>query len=56
MGGGGGRSRDGKVEAVLTCQGDIDDPDFPERCQRMFDRLSKVLNNGEFGMKDLLQY
>merc|ERR1711988_1918493 len=34
-----------RVEAVLTCQGDIDDPDFPYRCQKMFDRLSNVLDN-----------
>ena len=44
---GGGLPQDGQVQAVLTCQGDIEDPDFPERCQRMFDRLSQVLENGE---------
>ena len=28
-------------------QGDIDDPDFPDRCQKMFDRLSHVLDNSK---------
>jgi len=42
-----GQARDGVVEAVLTCQGDIDDPDFPDRCQKMFNRLSHVLDNKE---------
>jgi len=32
-------------QAVLTCQGDIDDPDFPHKCQHIFDKLSKVLDN-----------
>ena len=48
MGAGGQEDGDGVVEAVLTCQGDIDDPDFPDRCQKMFDRLSQVLNNSEY--------
>ena len=43
----GGQSQDGKIQAVLTCQGDIEDPEFPERCQKMFDKLSQVLQNGE---------
>ena len=38
----------GKIEAVLTCQGDIDDPDFPHRCQAIFDKLSKVLDNRKY--------
>ena len=29
-------------------QGDIDDPDFPDRCQKMFNRLSHVLDNSEY--------
>ena len=48
MDAGGQEDGDGVVEAVLTCQGDIDDPDFPARCQKMFDRLSQVLNNSEY--------
>ena len=43
----GGESRDGRVQAVLTCSGDIDDPEFPEKCQKMFDRLSQVLHNSK---------
>eukprot|EP00092_Neocalanus_flemingeri_P003325 GFUD01003562.1.p1 GENE.GFUD01003562.1~~GFUD01003562.1.p1 ORF type:complete len:1769 (+),score=395.07 GFUD01003562.1:157-5463(+) len=43
----GGQSQDGKIQAVLTCQGDIEDPEFPERCQKMFDKLSQVLQNDE---------
>eukprot|EP00090_Calanus_glacialis_P004829 TRINITY_DN13613_c0_g1_i3.p1 TRINITY_DN13613_c0_g1~~TRINITY_DN13613_c0_g1_i3.p1 ORF type:complete len:1754 (+),score=367.34 TRINITY_DN13613_c0_g1_i3:202-5463(+) len=43
----GGQSQDGKIQAVLTCQGDIEDPQFPERCQKMFDKLSQVLQNDE---------
>ena len=42
----GGQSQDGKIRAVLTCEGDIEDPEFPERCQKMFDKLSQVLQNG----------
>lgn len=29
-------------------QGDIDDPDFPDRCQKMFNRLSHVLDNSKY--------
>jgi len=43
----GGQSQDGRIQAVLTCQGDIEDPEFPERCQKMFDKLSQVLQNDE---------
>jgi len=43
----GGQSQDGKIRAVLTCEGDIEDPEFPERCQKMFDKLSQVLQNDE---------
>ena len=43
----GGQSQDGKIQAVLTCEGDIEDPEFPERCQKMFDKLSQVLQNGK---------
>ena len=32
----------------LLFQGDIDDPDFPDRCQKMFDRLSNVLDNSKY--------
>lgn len=39
--------RGGKVEAVLTCQGDIEDPDFPDKCQDIFNKLSKLLDNKE---------
>ena len=38
----------GKVEAVLTCQGNITDPDFPDRCQNLFDKLSKLLDNSKY--------
>ena len=47
----GGQSQDGKIQAVLTCQGDIEDPQFPERCQKMFDKLSQVLQNGKIENK-----
>ena len=33
---------------TFNFQGDIDDPDFPDRCQKMFDRLSHVLDNSEY--------
>ena len=42
----GGKCDSEHIQAVLTCQGDIDDPDFPTRCQSIFDKLSKVLDNG----------
>ena len=33
---------------IIFFQGDIDDPDFPDRCQKMFDRLSNVLDNSKY--------
>ena len=36
-----------RIEAVLTCEGNIDDPDFPDRRQRLFGKLEKVLSNGK---------
>ena len=33
---------------IISFQGDIDDPDFPDRCQKMFDRLSNVLDNSKY--------
>ena len=41
----GGKCDSEHIQAVLTCQGDIDDPDFPTRCQTIFDKLAKVLDN-----------
>jgi hypothetical protein len=37
--------RGGKVEAVLTCQGDIDDPGFPTKCEQIFNKLQSLLDN-----------
>ena len=45
MMGTGGKCDSEHIQAVLTCQGDIDDPDFPTRCQTIFDKLAKVLDN-----------
>ena len=36
-----------RIEAVLTCEGDIDDPDFPQRCSAIFNKLATVLDNSE---------
>jgi len=41
----GGKDPDEITQAVLTCQGDIDDPDFPDKCQQIFDKLQKVLES-----------
>jgi hypothetical protein len=43
----GGKDEDEKIQAVLTCQGDISDPDFPEKCRKLFDTLSEVLQNSK---------
>ena len=40
--------RGGKVEAVLTCQGDIHDPGFPTKCQQIFNKLQALLDNSKF--------
>jgi hypothetical protein len=44
----GGKGEDEKIQAVLTCQGDIHDPDFPEKCRKIFDTLSEVLQNSKY--------
>ena len=44
----GGEDHDDMTQAVLTCQGDFDDPDFPEKCQELFGKLQKVLDSGKF--------
>ena len=36
-----------RVSAVLTCNGNLTDPDFSERCNALFDRLQNVLCNGK---------
>lgn len=36
-----------RVSAVLTCSGNLTDPDFNERCNALFDRLQNVLCNGK---------
>jgi len=43
----GGKDEDEKIQAVLTCHGDISDPDFPEKCRKLFDTLSEVLQNSK---------
>ena len=37
----------GRTVAVLTCPGEIDDPNFPQKCSDLFKRLQKVLKNGK---------
>ena len=37
-----------QVSAVLTCHRDIDDPDRTTNCQKMFDRLSNILQNSKY--------
>ena len=44
----GGEDHDDMTQAVLTCQGDFDDPDFPQKCQELFGKLQKVLDSGKF--------
>ena len=36
-----------RVSAVLTCSGNLTDPDFNEKCTALFDRLQNVLRNGK---------
>ena len=36
-----------RVSAVLTCSGNLTDPDFNEKCNALFDRLQNVLCNGK---------
>ena len=36
-----------RVSAVLTCSGNLTDPDFNEKCSALFDRLQNVLRNGK---------
>ena len=36
-----------RTKAILTCEGNIDDPDFPDRCESLFGNLEKVLSNGK---------
>ena len=43
----GGKDPDEITQAVLTCSGDINDPDFPDKCQQIFNKLQKVLENGK---------
>lgn len=38
---------DDMTQAVLTCQGDIDDPEFPKRRDSLFLKLQQVLENGK---------
>ena len=35
-----------RVSAILTCSGNLTDPDFNEKCNALFDRLQNVLCNG----------
>ena len=37
----------GRTVAVLTCPGEIDDPNFPQKCSDLLNRLQKVLENGK---------
>ena len=36
-----------RVSAVLTCSGNLTDPDFNEKRNALFDRLQNVLCNGK---------
>ena len=36
-----------RVSAVLTCSGNLTDPDFNEKCNALFDRLRNVCCNGK---------
>lgn len=36
-----------RVSAILTCSGNLTDPDFNEKCNALFDRLQTVLCNGK---------
>ena len=36
-----------RVSAVLTCSGNLTDPDFNEKCNSLFERLQNVLCNGK---------
>ena len=36
-----------RVSAVLTCSGNLTDPDFNEKCKTLFSRLQNVLCNGK---------
>ena len=37
----------GRTEAVLTCPGEIDDPNFPQQCSELLNRLQTLLNDGK---------
>ena len=37
----------GRAEAVLTCPGEIDDPNFPQQCSQLLNRLQTLLNDGK---------
>jgi len=37
----------GRAEAVLTCPGEIDDPNFPQQCSQLLNRLQTLLNDDE---------
>ena len=37
----------GRTVAVLTCPGEIDDPEFPKQCSELLNRLKKHLENGK---------
>jgi hypothetical protein len=37
----------GRAEAVLTCPGEIDDPNFPQQCSELLNRLQTLLNDGK---------
>ena len=36
-----------RVSAVLTCSGNLTDPDFNEKCNALFDKLRNVCCNGK---------
>ena len=36
-----------RAEAVLTCPGEIDDPNFPQQCSQLLNRLQTLLNDGK---------
>ena len=38
----------GRTEAVLTCPGEIDDPNFPQQCSLLVKRLQNALENGKY--------
>ena len=37
----------GRAEAVLTCPGEIDDPNFPKQCSKLLNRLQTLLGHGK---------